>query len=157
MQTDRFISQPYLCFNPLLSLPGGNGPMKCLRICTDETGESHLADIDIPLAPMELFPGVPPLYLSAQHAASSVRFARVPPGIREVGWHVTPVRQLAIWLTGWVEFETSDGEKRRCEPGAVVLAEDSFGKGGPDEGELVMFVSVPDGLSRDPSSEGIKR
>ena len=31
--------------------------MKCLRIYADETGESHLTDIDIPLVPVELFPG----------------------------------------------------------------------------------------------------
>jgi hypothetical protein len=31
--------------------------MKCLHIYADETGESHLADIDIPLVPVELFPG----------------------------------------------------------------------------------------------------
>jgi hypothetical protein len=132
--------------------------MKCLRIYADETGESHLTNLDIPLVPIELFPGVPPIYLSAQHAASSVRFVRVPPGIPEVGWHVTPVRQLAILLTGWVEFETSDGEKRCCEAGAVVLAEDTFRTGhisrGPDDGQFLMFVPVPDGLSGKPIFRG---
>jgi hypothetical protein len=100
---------------------------------------------------MEVFPGVPALELSNQYTATSVRFALVPVGMREAGWHTTPVRQLVVWLTGWVEFETSDGETRRCEPGAVVLAEDTFGKGHisrhPDEGQFLMFVPVPDGLS----------
>jgi len=113
--------------------------MKCLRIYSDETGESHLADIDIPLVPTEVFPDVPALDLSDQYTATSVRFAWVPSGIREAGWHTTPVRQLVVWLTGWVEFETSDGETRRCEPGAVVLAEDTFGKG---------HVPEPSGQSR---------
>jgi hypothetical protein len=126
--------------------------MKCLRIYADETGESHFAEIDIPLARMEVFPGVSALDLSVQYAASSVRFARVPVGMRVADWHITPVRQLVIWLTGWVEFETSDGETRRCEPGAVVLAEDTFGKGHisrhPDEGQFLMFVPVPDGVFR---------
>ena len=139
--------------------------MKCLHIYADEAGESHLADIDIPLVPTEVFPGVPALNLSARYRATSVRFAWIPPGIQEAGWHVTPVRQLVVWLTGSVEFETSDSEKRRCERGAVVLAEDTFGKGHitrildghPDEGQLLMFVPVPDGLSGDASSEGIKR
>ena len=81
--------------------------MKCRRIYADETGDSHFADIDIPLVPMELFPGVPPIYLSAEHTATSVRFAWVPSGMREAGWHTTPVRQLVIWLTGWVEFEAA--------------------------------------------------
>jgi hypothetical protein len=135
--------------------------MKCLRIYADETGESHMVDINIPLVPTEVFPEVPALDLSDQYAATSVRFAWVPAGTQVAGWHTTPVRQLIVWLTGWVEFETSDGERRRCEPGAVVLAEDTFGKGHisrhPDEGQFLMFVPVPNGLSRDPSSEGIKR
>ena len=134
--------------------------MKCLRIYADETGESHLVDIDIPLVPTEVFPEVPALDLSDQYTATSVRFAWVPAGIRVAGWHTTPVRQLVVWLTGWVEFETSDGETRRCEPGAVVLAEDTFGKGHisrhPDEGQFMMFVPVPEGLSGDRPSEGIK-
>ena len=135
--------------------------MKCLRIYADETGESHLADIDIPLVPTKVFPGVPALDLSDRYTATSVRFAWVPVGTRVAGWHTTPVRQLVVWLTGWVEFETSDGETRRCEPGAVVLAEDTFGKGhisrDPDEGQFLMFMPVPDGLSGNPSSKGIKR
>ena len=134
--------------------------MKCLHIYADEIGESHLADIDISLVPTEFFPGLPPIDLSAHYAASSVRFAQAPPGMREASWHVVPVRQLVILLTGWAEVETSDGAKRRCEPGAVVLAEDTFGKGhitrGPD-GVAMMFIPVPDGLSGAPSSEGIKR
>jgi hypothetical protein len=31
--------------------------MKCLRIYADANGESHFEDIDIPVVPMELFPG----------------------------------------------------------------------------------------------------
>jgi hypothetical protein len=130
--------------NPPLFWTGWNGPMKCLRIFADETGESHFDDIDIPLVPKEVFPRVPALHVSAQHTATSVRFAWVPSGIRVADWHITPVRQLVIWLTGCVEFETSDGETRRCEPGAVVLVEDTFGKGHisrhPDEGQFLMFV-----------------
>ena len=42
-----------------------------------------------------------------------------------------------------------------------MLAEDTFGKGHisrhPDEGQFMMFVPVPEGLSGDRPSEGIKR
>jgi hypothetical protein len=42
-----------------------------------------------------------------------------------------------------------------------VLVEDTFGKGHisrhPDEGQFLMFVPVPDGLSEEPPSGGIKR
>jgi hypothetical protein len=136
--------------------------MKCVRIYADESGESHLADFDIPLVPTELVPGAPLIDLSAPLAASSVRFARGSPSpeIQEAGWHVAPIRQLFIPLTGWVEIETSDGQKRRCDPGTVVLAEDTYGKGhitrGPG-GMFGMFVALADGLSGAPSSEGTRR
>jgi hypothetical protein len=114
-------------------------------------GVSHFADIDIPLVPMELFPGVLSISLSAWFTATSVRFAWVPAGMRMADWHTTPGRQLVVWLTGWVEFKTSNGEVRRCDPGAVVLVEDTFGRGHisrhPEEGQFVMFVPVPDGLA----------
>ena len=99
-----------------------------------------------------------PFHFSAPYAASSVRFVWAPGGIPEARWHVAPARQLVILLTGWLEFETSDGEKRRCEPGTVILAEDTFGKGHTTQGpeQFALFVSVPDGLSASPSSEGIK-
>ncbi len=46
-----------------------------------------------------------------------------------VDWHNPPQRLLVIWLTGEVEFETSDGDIRRLPAGSVVLAEDTTGKG----------------------------
>ena len=133
--------------------------MKCLRIYADESGESHLADIDISVGPV---PGRG-LHFSAQYAASSVRFVWGPAKTPEARsrwhdtWHVAPARQLVTPLTGWLEFETSDGEKRRCEPGTVILAEDTFGKGHITQGPGEQFgAPVPDGLSVSPSSEGIK-
>ena len=120
--------------------------MKCLRIYADANGESHFEDQDIPLTPLELFPGIAPIYLSAWEPAKSVRFGWVPAGMKAADWHTTPVRQFVIWLTGWVEFETSDGDTRRCEPGTVVLAEDTFGKGHrsrhPDEGRFNVFIPL---------------
>jgi quercetin dioxygenase-like cupin family protein len=58
-----------------------------------------------------------------------VRFVVHPPGLGEVGWHNPPERQLVIFLTGETKFEASDGAVRRVGPGAVVLAEDTWGKG----------------------------
>ncbi len=125
--------------------------MKCLRIFADEDGVSHFADIDISLVPTQLFPGVPAISLSSWFAATAVRFAWVPAGMRVADWHTTPVRQLVVWLTGSVEFETGDGDVRRCAPGAVVLVEDTSGRGHisrhPDEGQFLMFLPVPDDLA----------
>jgi hypothetical protein len=53
---------------------------------------------------------------------------------------------LVIWLTGKVEFETSDGVVRRLAAGSVVLAEDTTGKGHisrhPAEGQLVVHIDL---------------
>jgi hypothetical protein len=51
-----------------------------------------------------------------------------------------------IWLTGEVEFETSDGDIRRLAAGSIVLAEDRTGKGHisrhPGEGQLVVHIDL---------------
>ncbi len=53
---------------------------------------------------------------------------------------------LVLWLTGEVEFETSDGDIRRLAAGSVVLAEDTTGKGHischPPEVQLVVHVAL---------------
>jgi hypothetical protein len=117
-----------------------------LRIYADPDGETHMEDIDVPLLPTDIFLGYPPLCLSDTIAASGWRFCRVPEGVREVGWHNPPCRKLVIWLTGEVEFETSDGDIRRVAAGSVVLAEDTTGKGHisrhPPDGQLLVMVEL---------------
>jgi hypothetical protein len=53
---------------------------------------------------------------------------------------------LVLWLTGEVEFETSDGDIRRLAAGSVLLAEDTAGKGHisrhSPEGQLVVHIAV---------------
>jgi hypothetical protein len=126
----------------------GGRAMKCLRIYADERGESHLAEADLPLTPVEVFPGTT-LRVSAPHRAASIRFVVKPRGLRVAHWHTAPERQLVVWLSGWFEIEASDGDVRRLPPGAVVLAEDTWGKGHisrhPEEEQQMVFVSLPEG------------
>jgi hypothetical protein len=117
-----------------------------LRIYADANGETHMEDIDVSLLPREIFKGYPPLRLSDTLTASGWCFCRVPSGMRGVDWHNPPRRKLVIWLTGEVEFETSDGDIRRVAAGSVVLAEDITGKGHisrhPPEGQLQVMIDV---------------
>ena len=66
--------------------------------------------------------------------------------VYETDWHNPPQRLLVLWLTGEVEFETSDGDIRRLPAGSVVLAEDTTGKGHitrhAPEGQLVVHVAL---------------
>jgi quercetin dioxygenase-like cupin family protein len=49
------------------------------------------------------------------------------------GWygnpHPTPIRQLALVVSGTVEQTVSDGEKQLAKPGYVTLLEDTSGEG----------------------------
>src|SRR5262244_2085138 len=103
--------------------------VKCLRIFADANGETHMEDVDIALQPRKLFKDNPPLRLSDNLTASWCNICHVPKGMCEVDWHNPPQRLLVLWLTGEVEFETSDGDIRRLAAGSVVLAEDTSGKG----------------------------
>jgi hypothetical protein len=118
----------------------------CLRIYADANGETHMQDVDIMLLPREFFKDHPPLCLSDTLVADGCNICRVPAGTREVDWHNPQGRKLVIWLTGEVEFETSDGNIRRLAAGSIVLAEDTTGKGHisrhPPEGQLVVHVDL---------------
>jgi len=118
----------------------------CLRIYADANGETHMEDLDIALSEAILFKDNPPLRLSETRAASGIHFCRVPSGMGEVSWHNPPRPMLVIWLTGEVEFETSDGDIRRLAAGSAVLAEDTTGRGHisrhPSEGQLVAHIEL---------------
>jgi hypothetical protein len=117
----------------------------CLRIFADANGETHMEDVDIAFQLRKLFKDNPPLRLSDNFPASWFNICHVPAGMCEVDWHNPPQRLLVLWLTGEVEFETSDGNVRRLPAGSVVLAEDITGKGHisrhPPEGQLVVHVA----------------
>jgi len=120
--------------------------MTHLRIYADANGETHMEEVDLRLLPKSLFKNNPPLRLSNTIPASGIHFCRVPSGMGEVGWHNPPGPMLVIWLTGEVEFETSDGDIRRLAAGSVVIAEDTTGKGHisrhPQEGQLVAHIEL---------------
>lgn len=59
--------------------------------------------------------------------ARAIFFA--PPQDAIVDWHPAPHRQLNIVLSGTIEVEVADGEKRVFAPGDVLLLEDVDGKG----------------------------
>jgi hypothetical protein len=114
----------------------------------DASGETHMEDFEIAFQPRKLFEDNPPLRLSDNFPTSWGNICHVPSGMGEVDWHNPPQRLLVLWLSGEVEFETSDGEIRRLPAGSVVLAEDTSGKGHisrhPPEGQLVVHVALAD-------------
>lgn len=124
-----------------------------LRIWAGEDGESHLEDVELAFEASDFLSSAPPMLLTGQERASGYLIARAPVGL-ELDWHRAEVRQLAVYLTGKGEIEASDGTIRSLEPGTILLAEDTTGKGhktrvvGTEE-VLVVIVTLPD---RPPSS-----
>ena len=66
----------------------------------------------------------------------------------DLDWHPAPRRQFVVNLTGQVEITASDGEKRVCGPGSIMLADDTTGKGhlskhvGSEE-RVSLFIHLP--------------
>lgn len=102
--------------------------MKYVRIYADANGESHFEDVEVELTPVDFAPPAPPMNLSAFTPATKFGFVSAPLGWYG-DWHPTPRQQIFFSLSGEIEAEVSDGEKRRLGPGSVTLLEDTTGKG----------------------------
>ena len=102
--------------------------MRYVRVYSDAVGESHFEDVDVPMTEVCFAPPAPPVNLSDFSSASRIGFLQAPPDW--VGdWHSAPRRQWMLYLTGCIEAEVSDGERRQFTPGSVTLVEDTRGKG----------------------------
>ena len=122
--------------------------MDYVRLYTDEQGESHFQDQSETLHPFDFAPPAPLVNLSSAKPASQVIFLGAP-----TGWtsdlHPAPRRQYFCFLSGEVEITVSDGETRLFKPGAVLLLEDTTGKGHisrlvSEEELLAVVVQLPD-------------
>lgn len=97
--------------------------IRCIRIWTEEDGDSHFEEgvIDLPK-------GERGDVLCDKIAATSVSFRETQPG-GTFAWHDAPTRQLVITLAGKLDFQTHLGEHFIINPGDILLAEDTTGRG----------------------------
>jgi hypothetical protein len=104
------------------------GPLSFIRLRGDANGGSHFENLAIDLYRRDFAPPATPFGVSEFTPASQCGFLRLPPGW--VGdMHPSPMRMWVFFLAGQMEFETSNGEKRRCGPGTAMLLEDIAGRG----------------------------
>src|SRR5262245_42193850 len=102
--------------------------VKYTHLYADASGESHFKDVEVALQASNFAPPAPPLYMSSFYPATQWCYLSAPAGW--VGdWHPVPRRQFLFYLAGRVEIQVSDGEVRSFEPGDILLAEDTTGKG----------------------------
>jgi quercetin dioxygenase-like cupin family protein len=121
--------------------------VEVLRIFSDESGESHFEEVDVAVVESDFAPPAPPLLIADRLDAKSLILCTMPKGWHGVA-HPTPARQYFFMLSGLLEVSVSDGETRHVRPGAIVLLEDTSGKGhvtkaiGDTEARCA-FVQIP--------------
>jgi hypothetical protein len=111
------------------------------RVYSDEAGESHIEDIEVPLAEVQRG------FMSDLMELKGVVF-------RESGWsgsssfHNARWRHFCVPIAGSFEIEASDGTKRLIGPGTIMLGEDVGGRGHAsievDTPRQTLFLPVPE-------------
>jgi hypothetical protein len=102
--------------------------MQYARLYAGPDGRSHFEDISVPVHAAPYAPPAAPVHVSAFVDATRVGFAEEADGWHG-GWHPTPRRQFVLVLAGTFRVEAGDGEVRDFGPGAVLLLEDTTGRG----------------------------
>ena len=93
-------------------------PVMITRIYTGPDGQSRAEQVELKLngGNTEMF------------KATGVQFSSRPSAPAS-DWHVGPMRQYVITLSGRAELEVGDGKKVAVGPGQINLIEDTTGKG----------------------------
>jgi hypothetical protein len=97
--------------------------MDILRVFTGSDGRSHLEDFTVALEDHGAWGEISNVW-----PANGVQFRTVPRNYF-LDFHTAPRRQLVVTLSGSVELEMGDGNRRILGPGTIVLAEDTAGQG----------------------------
>ena len=97
--------------------------MKITKIFSDEKGETHFEEVEIPLIDQGEIG-----FLSENIDVKKLQFRTVSANY-DYDFHCAPQRQYIILLNGGVEIETSLGEIRQFKTGEILLVEDISGKG----------------------------
>jgi hypothetical protein len=58
--------------------------MRCLRIYSTADGESYFDEVEIPTSSRPVHPDAAAFQVSANYAATGIRFTRIPSGARQV-------------------------------------------------------------------------
>lgn len=93
------------------------------RLYTGPDHESHFEDITVPLKEAG---GIGSL--SSRVPTTGMIF-RTMPGDYKMDWHNTETRQYVVIVSGAVEMEVGNGEKRLFQQGDIILSEDKTGRG----------------------------
>ncbi len=97
--------------------------MKITKIFSDENGDSHFENLEIPLIDQGDIG-----FLSENIDVKKLQFRKVSADY-DYDFHCAPQKQFIVLLDGGVKIETSLGEIREFQTGEILLVEDISGKG----------------------------
>lgn len=100
-----------------------------VRLFADERGESHFAEVEVELGPVDYSPPAPLLYVAGLFPATGCAFVCAPGDWAGQIPHPSPRRSVFCTLRGEYEVTASDGEVRCFPVGSLLLLEDTTGKG----------------------------
>ena len=91
--------------------------------------------------------GISRFFVTPYLSAEKIGFFRAPPGL-SVDWHPAPGKRFVMVLSGIVQVEAGDGERRTFAPGSVVLVTDTQGPGHRtivlgEQDVLAVWVPIP--------------
>ena len=119
---------------------------KYVRLYSDENGESHFEDLEMPLPPVNFAPPAAPLNIAQFLPATQTLWVGVPAGWAGEAFHPSPRRQIFSLMQGEMDVTASDGTVRNFPVGSILLLEDTTGKGHStrftSQGEALIFAVV---------------
>ena len=103
--------------------------MKFPRIYTDDQGETHIGDLDVPEHEARVGPPPNPVGQMTETEAVSTFVVFSAPAGTAVPAHNAPQPYICIVLAGVGEVQTSDGATLRLRAGELIYCDDTTGKG----------------------------
>jgi hypothetical protein len=97
------------------------------KVIVTDDGGSAFEDAQIPLSRQLVAQGTSPMRVGALESASGARFLQTDGFDSER--HPAPREQWVIVLRGAIDVEVSTGDRRRFEPGDLLLVADTTGIG----------------------------
>ena len=101
------------------------------RLYTGDDNETHFEDVPVTFEYKDYGKNIPTVWFPQDGImeAEGFHFVAMPAGWDGGKPHPAPARQFIVPLSGEMEFQVSDGEKRVFGPGDVLLVEDTTGVG----------------------------
>ena len=113
---------------PGLGLAQDHQQLKYSVLFADQQGITHFRDEYLAWQTVQFPAGNEPVLMTPYLNAEKIGFLRFPHGLSQ-DLHPAPGKRFVMVLTGILQVEAGDGERRTFAPGSVLLVTDTQGPG----------------------------